>query len=357
MNTSPISPPEFPPFSAEDYLAKRNPVIYELAQFITQGDTEAIDQWFFNHTKTHIKTKNQSTIPPSQSHNKINNWDSDKITDFYALAFASSKPASISFDTIYTYLEENHNMSFFKHLGGDYEDGNFWAQMKQDASVKARDVAVLKHFPLELQLKMMSEVMDERYDASYIAVLNLEAHNIDHIGLMYGAKETAQHVSKIYTHLFHQEDFVALDWLCEKIGAAFMDVTFQHMDVNGLFLFGDNPPNGAITHPVHRFNFDKPYYCAKYELMIHYSEAKEQWLESKGIAPPTLEQTQKFKEHFLIMLENRLTQDERYGLWQSQFKQHEIRLHYAHLEHQIEQNHTFSSSSDDNSDTPAKLKI
>jgi hypothetical protein len=334
----------------EQREAKKNPDITVLSKLIRTGDLDGIDKWFATHINTHINTNTNTNIQPLYSQ------DTPISEDFF-LKSQHSLSSLLSPFTVYKDLTENHLFSFWNHVGNNYEDDSFWVKVYEDAGVKQRDVAVLKHFPLVLQLDFLNNMMKERCDASYMHVLNYDKNNVQDVKVLADFNK----FGSIVTHLFHQEDFEALEILYEKTGLDLMNQHFNAVRLDTVFLYSEPLAQGVLKYPTTSYVFSNNDFCVKYEFIIHPSEAKQAWLESKGIALPTLDETRAFKAAFLDTIENKANYKanaEHYSLWQSRFKQHEIRIHYDLLQEKIEQNIISNTTPNSNdADKPSGLKI
>lgn len=272
-----------------------------LVEAIHQCDTQAIDQWFSNE-------------PMKDEHgNELEN------AEFRDILFNHLKITRKPF---------THHIGSKLRLSRDqaeYDD-----ILYHDEGVKQRDVAVLKHFAFATQLDFLSGVMNERANIHYIEALNFQTGNAEHLNILKEHTNTPHLLSQ----LLYEEQFDALSLFHEKTQTDLINLEFGRVYLRSYFLEEVTQFKEWSFFWLEKPEIELSPAC---DLIINYTQNKENWFIEQGLALPDKAQLQRIKD--IIMGKVREEFPPSYEpYWLQQFRPYEIKLHFEQLSHTIEAN-------------------
>lgn len=235
--------------------------------------------------------------------------------------------------------------------------------LNTEEDIKARDLAILRHFPFNTQLRLLENCFGYRFDSDYLAQLDFTDPFIDsmHAGNDYFFSQNLniQDFGALIYGFFHRDDFTTLDLLQQqcmrhdeagaekKLLNRFFESLRQDVIVH---LDNEFQKNNPVCYQI---TLSEPVFQMKDELVFSFNENKVQWLKKQGIELPTVEHIQEISTLFFKALENddfykkswgaviygSNPEDELVDLWQQDFLGYRAKVLYHTLSKTIEEHY------------------
>lgn len=204
------------------------PEFSELKKFVFEGEYEEIDNWFQKHQ--------------------------------------ISKKPSLEHDLILRILNEHYFFSF--HCSSTSR--NFIEKERRD-----REITILKNFKCENQLRLFGISAIEEVTHEHFKVFKLTPKNKELI-------QNSASFSYVITKLFNDENFDELNKISDILKMQVLDQKSE----GATFFYREQYSRGSMHFKVGQLVSFSP----KFDLIFNYTDAKKDYLDSKGIQLPTIEE-------------------------------------------------------------------